>query len=208
MVIHSGSLLLPLAYLLTLATVIGLLVSVGMLVSRKFRTAAKVAVASVAALAFYVAAATVLSRVSPQKVITLGDSYCWDLWCMGSDKVNATPRGQEIVYKIDMHFFSDANTVKTGTHQAIIYLVDDRGRRFPLVDDPSVIPINTRLDPRQSLNTSLTFVTPSDAEHLFLTGDAPLPDHIPLAWRFFKIYADLHFGYEKLSQKPTVLRVL
>jgi hypothetical protein len=74
--------------------------------------------------------------------------------------------------------------------------------------DPSVIPINTRLDPGQSLNTSLTFVTPADPGHLFLTGDAPLPDHIPLAWRFFKIYADPQFGYEKLSHKPTVLRVL
>ena len=208
MVIHSGSLLLLFAYLLTLATLIGLLVSVGMLVARKFRMAAKVAGVSVAALAFYLAAATVILWVSPQNVIKLGDSYCWDLWCMGIDKVNAIPRGQEIVYKIDVHFFSDANTVKTGTDEAIIYLVDDRGRRFPLVDDPSVIPINTRLDPGQSLNTSLTFVTPSDAEHLFLTGDAPLPDHLPLTWRFFKIYADLHIGYEKLAHKPTVLRVL
>ena len=127
---------------------------------------------------------------------------------MGIDKVNATPRGQEMVYKIDVRFFSDANTVKTGIDDALIYLVDDRGRRFPLVDDPSVIPINTRLDPGQSLNTSLTFVTPNDAGHLFLTGDAPLPYHIPLGWKFFRIYADLHFGYEKLSHKPTVLRVL
>jgi hypothetical protein len=107
-----------------------------------------------------------------------------------------------------VHFFSDANTVKTGSDDALVYLVDDRGRRFPLVDDPSVIPINTRLDPGQSINTSLTFVAPTDATHLFLMGDAPLPDHIPLAWRFFKIYADLHFGYEKLKHKPTVLQVL
>ena len=71
-----------------------------------------------------------------------------------------------------------------------------------------MIPINSRLDPRQSLSTSLTFVTPADATHLFLTGDAPLPDHVPLEWSFFKIYADLHFGYEKLKHKPTVLQVL
>ena len=206
MVIHSGSLLLLFAYLVTLATVIGLIVSIGLLAAKKFRRAAKTAVASVAALALYVGAATAISWVSPQRVIKIGDSYCWDLWCLGIDKVNAAPRSQEIVYKIDVHFFSDANTVKTGIDEAIIYLVDDRGRRFPLGDDPSVI--NTRLEPRQSLNTSLTFVAPSDAEHLFLTGDAPLPDHIPLAWRFFNIYADLHFGYEKLSHKPTVLRVL
>jgi len=208
MVIHSGSLLFLLAYLVTLVTAIGLVIAVGILIARKFRTAAKVAAASVTVLVFYFVAATTIWWVSPERVIKLGDSYCWDLWCMGIDKVNAIPRGQETIYKIDVHFFSDANTVKTGTDDALVYLVDDRGRRFPLVDDPSVIPINTRLDPGQSLNTSLTFVAPTDATHLFLTGDAPLPDHIPLPWRFFKIYADLHFGYEKLKHKPTVLQVL
>src|SRR5262245_30547101 len=208
MVIHSGGLLLGLAYLATLITAIGFVFSVGILVAMKCRTAPKVAAASVAALAFYFVAATTIWWVSPERVIKLGDSYCWDLWCMGIDKVNAIPRGQEIIYKIDVHFFSDANTVKTGSDDARVYLVDDRGRRFPLVDDPSVIPINTRLDPGQSLKTSLTFVGPTDATHLFLTGDAPLPDHIPLTWRFFKIYADLHFGYEKLKHKPTDLQVL
>lgn len=208
MTIHSGSFVLLFAYLVTLVTAIGLLTSAGMLVARKFRAAAKVAGTSISALALYVVAASLISWVSPQRVIKLGDSYCWDLWCMGIDTVNATPRGGEMVYKVDVHFFSDANTVKTGTDDALVYLVDDRGRRFPLVDDPSVIPINTRLDPGQSLKTSLTFVTPADADTLFLTGDAPLPEHIPLTWRFFKIYADLHFGYEKLSHKPTVLRVL
>lgn len=208
MVLHSGSSLLGFAYLVTLATAIGLVISLGMLVARRFRTAVKVAAASVAALAFYFVVATTIWWVAPERVVKLGDSYCWDLWCMGIDKVNATPRGQQIIYRIDVHFFSDANTVKTGTDDALVYLVDERGRRFPLVDDPSVTPINTRLDPGQSLNTSLTFVAPTDATHLFLTGDAPLPDRVPLAWRFFKIYADLHFGYEKLKHKPTVLQVL
>lgn len=208
MVIHSGSLLLPLAYLVTLIAGIGLLIAVGMLVARKWRVAARVAAGSVAALALYVVAASVISWVAPQTVIKLGDSYCWDLWCMGIEKVTAIPRDGQVVYTIDVRVFSDANTVTTGIDEARVYLEDDRGRRFPLVDDPSVIPIETRLAPRQSLNTSLTFVTPSDADHLVLTGDAPLPDRIPLSWRFFKIYADLHFGYEKLSHKPTVLRVL
>lgn len=207
MVIHSGSFLLPLAYLVTLIAAIGLITAVGMLVTGRFRVAAKAALTSISAVPVFFVAASVISWVAPQRVIKLGDSYCWDLWCMGIERVSATPRDGHIVYKVDVRVFSDANTVKTGIDEARVFLVDDRGRRFPLVDDPSVIPIDTRLDPRQSLHTSLTFVTPPDAGHLFLTGDAPLPDHIPLAWRFFKIYADLHFGYEKLSHKPTVLRV-
>src|SRR5262245_46477110 len=121
MVIHSGGLLLGLAYLATLIAAIGLVISVGILVTRKFRTAAKVATASVLALAFYFVVATTIWWLSPQRVIKVGDSYCWDLWCMGIDKVNATPRGQQTIYKIDVHFFSDANTVKTGSDEALIY---------------------------------------------------------------------------------------
>lgn len=208
MIIHSGSLLLLFAYLVTLGTAIGLLAAAGMLFARRFRAAAKVAGASTSALFIYLVAASLISWASPQRVIDPGDSYCWDLWCMGIDNVSASRRGEEMVYKVDVHFFSDAKTVKAGTDDALVYLVDDRGRRFPLVDDPSVVPLSTRLDPGQSLNTSLTFLTPPDANQLFLTGDAPLPERIPLSWRLFKIYADLHFGYEKLSHKPTVLRVL
>lgn len=208
MVIHSGSALLGLAYLVTLVTAIGLLVSLGMLVARKFRLAAKVAGASAAALGLYLVAGVVIGWMSPQIIVKLGDSYCWDLWCMGIQTVHATPRGPEMVYTIDVRFFSDANSVTTGIDEARLFLVDDRGRRFSLVDDPSVIPINTRLDPGQSLNTSLTFVTPADATHLFLTGDAPLPSHLPIGWRFLAMYMDLHVGYEKLAHKPTVLSVL
>jgi hypothetical protein len=208
MVIHSGSALLGFAYLVTFASALGLLVSLGMLVARRFRTAAKVAGASVAALGLYFLAHVVIGWTSPQAVVKLGDSYCWDLWCMGIQRVHATPRGEEMVYTIDVRLFSDANSVKTSIDEARLFLVDDRGRRFSLVDDPSVIPINTRLDPGQSIDTSLTFVVPADATHLFLTGDAPLPTHLPVGWRFLAMYMDLHVGYEKLAHKPTVLRVL
>jgi len=208
MVIHSGSALLDLAYLVTLVTAIGLLVSLGMLAARKFRTAAKVAAASAAALGLYLVAGVVIGWMSPQTVVTRGDSYCWDLWCMGIQRVQTTARGAEMVYTIDVRFFSDANSVKTGMDEARLFLVDDRGRRFSLVEDRSVIPINTRLDPGQSLETSLTFVTPDDATHLFLTGDAPVPGHLPVAWRFLALYMDLHIGYEKLAHKPTLLRVI
>src|SRR5262245_61848773 len=122
MVIHSGSFLLLFAYVLSLITAIGLLTAVGMLVARKFRTAANVAGASISALAFYFAAASMISWVSPQRVIKLGDSYCWDLWCLGIQKVSATPQGREMVYKIDVRFFSDANTVKTGIDDTRVYL--------------------------------------------------------------------------------------
>jgi len=149
----------------------------------------------------------VIGWTSPQTVVKRGDSYCWDLWCMGIQDVDATPRGSDVTYRIDVRVFSDANSVKTGLDEARLFLVDDRGRRFSMIEDPSVIPIHTELAPGQSIDTSLTFVAPADATRLFLTGDAPLPS-LPVGWRFLAMYMDLHVGYEKLAHKPTVLSVL
>jgi hypothetical protein len=179
-----------------------------MLVARKFRPAATVAAASLAVVGLHFVTSVVIGWASPQTVITRGNSYCWDLWCMGIQNVTATARGPETVYTIDVRFFSNANSVTTGLDEARLFLVDERGRRFASVDDPSLVPIGTRLDPRQSLDTSLTFVAAADATHLVLTGDAPLPDHLPFGWRFLAMYMDLHLGYEKLAPKPTVLQVL
>jgi len=208
MVIHSGSLSLLLAYLVALGVVIALLASIVLLIARKIRPARNVFLASVAAVGLYIVAATAVSLLAHSRVINVGDSYCWDLWCMGIEKVHTNARGQENEYRIDVRIFSDANTVKTSAGDASIYLLDDRGRRFPVVNDPAVVPYTTPLIPGQTIKTTLTFVAPMDAGHLFLTGDAPLPAHFPLGWRVGRYFADLHFGYEKLLHKPTLLRVL
>jgi len=196
------------AYPLTLGAVIGLFTSVVLLVTRRFRTAAKTVAISVGGWGLYVGVVTVISLLAPQRIIDIGNSYCWDNWCMGVEKVNTALRGQEIVYKVDLRIFDADERVATSIKGASVYLADERGRRFPLVRDPSVIPFDTPLNPAQSLKTTLTFAAAADASRLFLTGDVPLPDPIPWWWRCFGVFADLHFGYESLSHKPTVLRVL
>ena len=209
MIIHSGGILFLLTYLMTLAFLVALVVCATMLIAKKFRLAGRMFLASVAAIGVFFLATAATYAFWPQRIIKTGDSYCWDLFCMGIEKVETTLRAQEIEYKIDVRIFSDANTVKTGPDEAAVYLQDERGRRFALVNDSGAAVFNTRLDPKESKRTTLTFIVPSDAKApLFLTGDAPLPEHIPLKWHFFKFFADLHFGYEKLSYKPTLLRVL
>ena len=206
MVIRSDS---DLGALLTLLVLfggfIGLLTSAVLLLARKFRAAAKVLLASVAVVGMYVVAVLVVSWLTPQRVVNIGDSYCMDIWCMGIERVNAIPRGQEIVYKVDVQIFSDANTVKTSARGASVYLLDERGRRFPLINDPSVIPLDTVLEPGQSIRTTLTFAAAADARQLFLpcsyhhVGDeGPVP-----------FWVKLYFGGDANYQhKRTLLRVL
>jgi len=98
-----------------------------------------------------------------------------------------------------VRIFSDANAVKTSANGFSLFLVDERGRRFPLVNDPSATPFDITLDAGQSEKTSLTFVTAADAQQLFLTVDEPVPFAL----------ARLCFACDvSLLHKPTILRVL
>ena len=126
---------------------------------------------------------------------------------MGIDKISAAPAGKGIEYTIDVHVFSDGRTVSTGLDETEVFLIDDQGRRFPLMQDANVTAIQTRLAPGDRIQTTLKFLAASDSRQLFLTGIAPLPEHIPYVWRFAAVFMDLHIGYERISHKPTLSKV-
>ena len=199
MVIHSDSFVgVTLPFVVALAVVVLVLTSVGMLAFGKFRRGAKALRASAGLVAVYVVVLMAVSLLTPQKIGSAGQAYCMDIWCIGIEKVSPIPARNQIAYKVDVRIFSDADTVKTSGKGFSVFLVDERGRRFPMVKDPSVIPFDLSLDPGQSVNTSLTFVTAADARELFLTIDSPLP------W-----VARLCFACDgSLLHKPTLLRVL
>ena len=206
MVIRADS---ELGALLTLLVLFGgfvsMLASLGLLLSRKFRSAAKVLLATVIGVGMYVVAVIVVALITPQKVINIGDTYCMDIWCIRIEKVNTMPRGGKIVYKIDVRIFSDANTVKTSAKGASVYLLDERGRRFELMNDPSVIPFDAPLDPKQSMHTTLTFAVAADAQHLFL----PCSYHHIGDETSVPFWVKLYFGSDaNFLHKRTMLRVL
>jgi hypothetical protein len=105
-----------------------------------------------ALVAGYVAVPMAVSLLTPQKIGSAGHAYCKDIWCIGIEKVSPMPARNEIAYKVDVRIFSDANTVKTSGKGFSLFLVDERGRRFPMVKDPSAIPFDLSLDPGQSVN--------------------------------------------------------
>ena len=206
MVIRADS---DLGALLTLLVLFGfflcVLVSIGLLLTKEFRSAAKVLAASVGVVGLYSVAVLVVSLLTPQKIINIGDSYCMDIWCMGIERVTPVPRESEIVYKIDVRIFSDANTVKTSAKGASPYLLDERGRRFELVNDPSVVPFDMPLDPGQSIHTTLTFAVAADAQHLFL----PCSYHHIGDETGVPFWVKLYFGNDAdFLHKRTMLRVL
>jgi hypothetical protein len=206
MIIRNDS---ELGALLTFAVLflgcIGVMVSIVLLLSKKFRPAATALLVTLTGVGLYAGIVIVVGIRTPQRIINVGESYCMDIWCISVEKVNTQPRGDETVYKVDVKIFSDANTVKTSAKGAVVYLVDERGRRFDLMSDPSVIPFDTALEPRQSIHTTLSFAVPADAQHLFL----PCGYHHIGDESFVPFWVKLYYGNDaNYLHKRTMLRVL
>jgi len=173
MIVHSDAVGSMVFFLVMASSALMLVVALMCLVGREFRFAGKVVKWWSVFFLAYTALTIGVSLMLPQKTVNPGQSYCVDSWCIGVQNVTKTPVAQDVVYKADVRIFSDLNTGTTSAKGATLYLVDERGRRFPLVPDPSVTPFDTELSPHQSVDTSLTFRVAGDARELFLQGDGP-----------------------------------
>ena len=172
MIVHSDSFIGVMFLLLVMfGTCASILASAVLLLALKFRLAFRVLAYTAVTLSVFFVLQITLLTLTPQTVVKRGDSFCADIWCIGVTNVTAAPRQQDTLYKADVHIFSDAGRGGKIHGKAILFLVDERGRRFPLIPDPSVTPFNRELDPQEGIDTTLTFAAPSDARQLYLTSE-------------------------------------
>lgn len=173
MIVHSDAVGSMVFFLVMVISALTLVITLMCLAGREFRLAGRILGWWGAGFASYTALTVLISLALPQKVVNPGQSYCVDSWCIGIQNVTKTPAGQSVAYKADVRIFSDLNSGTTSAKGASLYLVDERGRRFPLVPDPSAIPFDIALSPHQSVETSLTFQVAADVHQLSLMGDGP-----------------------------------
>jgi len=209
MVVHSDSVLsfVP-VLLMILISFFGLFIFIVLMAERASRFAAKTLAALGALWFVFIVGIIVTSWLTPQTIVNIGDSYCEDIWCIGVKKVTVEPRGADTQYNLDVRIFSDANTTEINSKGASLFLMDERGRYYPLTGS-SPIPFDVNLKPRETIDTSLTFVAPSSVRQLFLTGmrgGSSRGGEIPL---FSRILVSLYvFSDTSLMHKPPLLRVL
>jgi hypothetical protein len=147
----------------------------------------------------YVAALILVSLLSPAKAVSVGDSYCWDLWCVGVQQVNKSQQGQSILYTADVALFADSSNperIPSGQGKQFFYVVDDHGRRFE-IREASFRHESDILNPGESVKSTLVFLAPPDAGKLYLTGDLTAP-----------LWVRLYFGSDlNPFHRRTLLRV-
>jgi hypothetical protein len=168
----------------------------------KFRDAARAGRVCGIIIVPYLAALVLVSLLTPRTVVNIGDSYCYDLWCIGVSQVDATPRGQDIRYDVRVTAFVDS----THTHRlpaseatSFFYVLDDKGRGYDLLRDASFVGANVTVQPGETVKSSFAFLAPANARRLYLVGN----DYGWLPWVY------LYFGSDfSLFHRPPLLRIL
>jgi len=141
---------------------------------RKDQAAAHAGRVCVIIIGPYLAALALVSLLTPRTVVNIGDSYCYDLWCLGINQVNATPQGRNILYTADVSIFVDSThphqlPAEQATH--FLYVLDDQGRRYPLLPEASFVDADVTVQPGESVKTSLAFRAPPNARKLYLMAN-------------------------------------
>jgi len=168
---------------------------------RKFHQAARAGWACAVIIVPYLTALTIVSLLTPGTIVNIGDSYCYDLWCLEVNRVTATPKGHDILYTADVLVFVDS----THTHHLPVdqakdffYVLDDQGRRYPLRREMSFVNADVTVHPGESVKSSLAFLAPPSARKLYLMGNDSGPP-----------WVRLYFGSDlSLFHRRPLLRVL
>jgi hypothetical protein len=171
---------------------------------RNYRQAARAGWVCAAISIPYLAAVVLVSLLTPRTIVSLGDSYCWDLWCMGVQHVNSIPNGENTLFTAEVRVFSDSKHTQRVPEEAarrFLYVLDEQGRRFPLERISSFPDDEITVNPGESVKASLTFLAPANARKLYLMGAGD--GGVMLPWVYVYFGSDL-----SLFHKRTRLRVL
>ena len=116
----------------------------------------------------YMAASIAVAFARPQRVLSKGEDWCFDDWCLTVDDSRTIAAGPQTTYTVDFRVFSRARRVEQRALGAWIYLMDERGRMYSPESDATVAPLDVLLQPGESVATSRTFRVPADAQDLGL----------------------------------------
>lgn len=114
------------SFIVLLAMIVGLFSILFCINDRHFRgDAARVGKVCTWIVLPYMAAIMSVSMLTPRTIVSAGDGYCWDLWCLGVEQVNAINQGPNVLYTAKVRLFSDANRVPTSRDKHFLYALDE-----------------------------------------------------------------------------------
>ena len=153
--------------------------------------AARLLVRYLALAAVYLVALVIVSLVSPQRVLAIGEDRCFDDWCIAVENVAITPelgQGEHLLrangafYVVTVRLSNHARGRDQRAASAAIHLIDhqDRwhdaspgGQRAYEEAHGPIVPLTATIPLGQSLTTVQVFDLPLDAHDVGLAVEHP-----------------------------------
>ena len=185
--------------LVVLASVVTLLTAAINLFRGRWQQALRLLVECGAGLAIYLGVVIVVSLVSPQRILALGEDKCSDDWCIAVESIAQSTSLSGADYVVNFRMSSRARRVPQRENGVVVYLIDEKGRRYEAAPNPSAAPFNVVFLPGQVITTIRTFNVSGESSELGVMVTRNGWNSIP--GRF--IIGD----DASLFHKPTIVRV-
>jgi len=127
----------------------------------------------------------------------MGDLRCFDDWCIGVESIDLASQDSGAVYTAKIRLASRARRVSQREKNVVVYMSDDRGRRYDPVADPSATPISFLLGPGESVEITRRFRLPRDMHPAGLVIEHE--GGFPIGWFIL--------GDEAWFHKPTIVPI-
>jgi len=114
-------------------------------------------------LALYLAAVVLVSPFVPQRVLKIGETLCFDDWCISVDGVESNASSEEVSYLVNLRLSSRARRVTQRENNLALYVADSLGHRYNPLPKPSDTPLNVRLGPGDAVLATRSFQIPLTA---------------------------------------------
>jgi hypothetical protein len=126
--------------------------------------------------AAYIGIVYAATAFSKPKVLTAGEPQCSDDWCLAVETANRSAKSSTVVYDVTLRIFSRARRVSQRELSAKdVYLVDANWWRYDPLPHPAEPPLNTLLQPEQSVLSRRRFELPAGARDIGLLIDHSQP---------------------------------
>lgn len=158
----------PLFLLLALVTVIAIITAAVLAGGGKFARAGRILRRLAIGAGVYFAIVIAVSIFNPQRVYRVGDTQCFDDWCIavvGAQWTGAPAAGR---YEVTLRLSNRARRVPMGEKGTVVYVIDAQGRRYDPQPDGADVPLDVMLQPGESITATRRFDVPRDAPDLGL----------------------------------------
>jgi hypothetical protein len=155
----------PLFLLLALVTLGTLLTAAAFAATGRFARAGRILRRWLIGAAAYFAAVIAVTLVSPRTIHVVGDTQCFDDWCIAVESGQRLS-GPEATYAVSLRLSNRARGRTMGERGTVAYLTDAQNRRYDPLPDPDAVPFDTPIAPGASVVTVRRFHVPPDAASL------------------------------------------